>query len=92
MLVWLLEIIRWLIDVYLAILVVRMVIDWILGLARRWSPRGLMADVIRIVYELTEPPLRWLRRWIPSVPLGPVRLDVSFLVLYFVLGLVAAFI
>lgn len=92
MLVWLLEIIRWLIDVYLAILVVRMVIDWILVLTRRWSPRGLMADVIRIVYELTEPPLRWLRRWIPSVPLGPVRLDVSFLVLYFVLGLVAAFI
>lgn len=92
MLVWLLEIIRWLIDVYLAILVVRMVIDWILVLARRWSPRGLMADIIRIVYELTEPPLRWLRRWIPSVPLGPVRLDVSFLVLYFVLGLVAAFI
>ncbi|MBR6434081.1 MAG: YggT family protein [Aeriscardovia sp.] len=92
MLVWLLEVIRWLIDVYLAILVVRMVIDWILVLARRWSPRGLMSDVIRIVYELTEPPLRWLRRWIPSVPLGPVRLDVSFLVLYFVLGLVAAFI
>ncbi len=92
MLVWLLEIIRWLIDVYLAILFVRMVIDWILVLARRWSPRGLMADVIRIVYELTEPPLRWLRRWIPSVPLGPVQLDVSFLVLYFVLGLAAAFI
>ncbi|MBQ5557223.1 MAG: YggT family protein [Bifidobacteriaceae bacterium] len=92
MLVWLLEIIRWLIDTYLAILVVRMVIDWILVLARRWRPRGLVADIIRIIYELTEPPLAWLRRWIPSIPLGPVQLDVSFLVLYFVLGLVAAFI
>lgn len=38
-----------------------------------------------IVYALTEPPLRWLRRYIRPIPMGPVSFDTSFLVLYFAL-------
>lgn len=76
---------RWAIGVYLTVLFARMIIDWVLVLARGWQPRGVVSDIIRVIYALTEPPLRWLRRYVPSIPLGPVRLDVSFIVLYFVL-------
>ena len=88
----LLAFIHWLIGVYLTILVIRMVIDWVLVLARNWHPNGFIMGFIRLIYQVTEPPLRWLRRWIPSIPLGPIQLDVSFLVLYFALGLIQAFI
>lgn len=37
------------------------------------------------MYSITEPPLRWLRRYIRPLPLGSIYLDVSFIVLYFAL-------
>jgi YggT family protein len=37
------------------------------------------------VYSVTEPPLRWLRRYIRPLPLGAISLDISFIVLYFAL-------
>ena len=44
-----------------------------------------VAQLINIVYSITEPPLRWLRRYIRPLPLGSIYLDVSFIVLYFAL-------
>ncbi|PXY82581.1 YggT family protein [Bifidobacterium asteroides] len=71
-----------LIETYLLILFVRMILDWVLVLSQRWYPRGFMASLIRVIYALTEPPLRWLRRYIPPLPMGRIQLDVSFMVLY----------
>ncbi|MCI1901211.1 MAG: YggT family protein [Bifidobacteriaceae bacterium] len=78
-------IIRWIIGIYISVLFARMIVDWVLVLARSWRPRGIVADIIRVIYALTEPPLRFLRRYVPALPLGPIALDVSFIVLYFVL-------
>lgn len=78
--------IRYLVDIcietYLLILFVRMILDWVLVLSPRWYPRGFVASLIRVIYALTEPPLRWLRRYIPPLPMGRIQLDVSFMVLY----------
>ena len=71
-----------LIETYLLILFVRMILDWVLVLSQRWYPRGFMVSIIRVIYALTEPPLRWLRRYIPPLPMGRIQLDVSFMVLY----------
>jgi YggT family protein len=38
-----------------------------------------------VVYTATDPPLRLLRRYIPSVRLGTVALDLSFMVLFLVI-------
>ena len=70
------------IDTYLLILFVRMILDWVMVLSPRWYPRGFAASLIRVIYALTEPPLRWLRRYIPPLPMGRIQLDVSFMVLY----------
>ncbi|NEG95932.1 hemolysin [Bifidobacterium primatium] len=75
----------WLINAYIFVLFVRMILDWANVLAPRWRPRGVLLSVIDVIYGLTEPPLRWLRRYIRPVPLGAVYLDVSFIVLYFAL-------
>ncbi|MBW3083703.1 YggT family protein [Bifidobacterium phasiani] len=79
------RIIDWVIGAYLTVLIIRMVLGWIAVLAPRWRPRGVAAALIDVVYRLTDPPLRWLRRYIPPIPLGPIYLDVSFIVLYFIL-------
>ena len=46
---------------------------------------GLVSSLIDAVYQLTEPPLRWLRQYIRPIPLGPIYFDVAFIVLYFIL-------
>lgn len=84
-LVFFLHIVDLMIDAYLAVLFARMIFDWALVLAPRWRPRGFVATLLRIIYQLTEPPLRFLRRYIKPIPMGPVYFDVSFIVLYFVL-------
>lgn len=75
-------VIDWIIDAYITVLFVRMILDWVSVLAPRWYPKGVVASLINVVYQLTEPPLRWLRRFIRPIPMGPIAMDVSFIVLY----------
>ena len=75
-------VIDWIIDAYITVLFVRMILDWVSVLAPRWYPKGVVASLIIVVYQLTEPPLRWLRRYIRPIPMGPITMDVSFIVLY----------
>ena len=56
------RILAWLINAYITVLFVRMILDWVSVLARNWYPRGVVAQLINIVYSITEPPLRWLLR------------------------------
>lgn len=79
------HILDWLIEAYITVLFIRMILDWVRVLARRWYPRGVIATLVRAVYALTDPPLRWLRRYIKPIPMGPIYFDTSFLVLYFAL-------
>jgi YggT family protein len=71
-------------SVYLVLLIGRMIISWIQVYARTWSPRGVLLVIAEGVYSATDPPLRFLRRYIPSVRLGSVALDLSFILLFLV--------
>ena len=66
---------------YLLILFVRVVFDWVFVLNRSWRPSGPLVIVLEIVYSVTDPPLRLLRRFIPSLRLGTFSPDLAFIVL-----------
>jgi YggT family protein len=70
--------------VYLFILIVRMVFSWIQSFSRDWRPSGIVLVIAESVFTATDPPLNFLRRFIPPLRLGMVVLDLSFLVLFFV--------
>jgi YggT family protein len=70
-----------LIGIFLLLLFVRVVFDWVQVFARDWRPRGIALVVAEAVYTVTDPPLRALRRVIPPLSLGAIRLDMAFLVL-----------
>lgn len=71
-------------SLYLLVLFGRMILDWIRILARDWHPRATAVIVIgNVLYALTDPPLRFLRRYIPPLRLGNgIALDVGFMVLF----------
>jgi YggT family protein len=71
-------------SVYLVLLIGRMILSWIQVYAKTWSPTGILLVVAEGVYSATDPPLRFLRRYIPSVRLGNVALDLSFILLFLV--------
>ena len=66
----------------------RVVIDWVQMLARGWRPTGALLVLANLVYGLTDPPLRWLRRVVPALRLGGVGIDLSFLVLFIGISIV----
>ncbi|MDC4233088.1 YggT family protein [Actinomyces sp. B33] len=74
---------------YLLVLIVRMILDWVRLLSPSWRPAGVLLPVANALYWLTDPPLRFLRRYIPPLRLsGGVSLDVGFMVLFLAVLLV----
>lgn len=67
---------------YLLVLLGRIIIDWVQVFARDWRPRGVVLVLCELVYTLTDPPLKLLRRFIPPLRLGRVQIDLSFIVLF----------
>jgi YggT family protein len=69
---------------YMLLLIGRLVMSWIQTFSRSWSPTGVVLVLAEAIYTTTDPPLRLLRRYLPSVRLGNVALDLSFMVLFLV--------
>ena len=66
--------------IFIALLWIRFVVDWVQVFARSWSPRGALLVVLEVVYSVTDPPIKALRRVIPPLRIGNFTLDLSFLI------------
>ncbi|HYH34250.1 MAG TPA: YggT family protein [Nocardioides sp.] len=74
------QVLHGLLWVFIALLWVRFVIDWVQVFARSWTPTGPVLVALEVVYSVTDPPIRALRRVIPPLRLGSVALDLSFII------------
>jgi YggT family protein len=77
----LLVLVLWL---FFVLLIARLVLDYVQMFARSWRPSGFALVIAEVVYTVTDPPIRALRRVIPPLRIGQVSLDLSFLVLIIV--------
>ncbi len=66
---------------FLLILMARLVLSFVLQFARRWQPRRGAAAAMEVVWSVTDPPLKALRRVIPPLRIGNVSLDLAFVIL-----------
>jgi len=69
---------------YLVLLIGRMIIETVQAFARSWRPTGVVLVLAEAIYTATDPPLKFLRRFIPPLRLGTVAFDLSFTVLFIV--------
>lgn len=81
----------WVLNLYFLILIVRLILDWVQVFSRDWRPTGVLLIIAESVYSLTDPPIRFLRRFIPPLRLGGVALDLAFLVLILAVSIGRAF-
>ena len=77
-------VLRYVLTIYLVILVGRMIFGWIQVFAREWRPTGVLLILAEAIFTVTDPPLKFLRRFIPPLRLGMVAMDLSFMVLFIV--------
>ncbi|GGO75442.1 YggT family protein [Nonomuraea cavernae] len=69
---------------YLVLLIGRMIFETVQAFARQWRPSGVVLVLAEATYTATDPPLKFLRRFIPPLRLGTVAFDLSFTVLFIV--------
>ena len=75
------EIVLW---VFIAMLWIRFVVDWVQVFARSWVPRGALLVALETDYTVTDPPIKALRRVIPPLRIGNFALDLSFIIVMIV--------
>lgn len=68
----------------------RIVLGLVMAYARDWRPQGAMLVITEAVFTVTDPPLNLIRRFVPPLTLGQVRIDLAMLILFFVIFLVRA--
>jgi YggT family protein len=78
------QVLTYVLAIYLFVLIVRMIFSWIQAFSRDWHPSGILLVIAESVFTVTDPPLKFLRRFIPTLRLGMVAMDLSFMVLFIV--------
>jgi len=78
-------VLTYVLSLYLVVLIGRMIISWIQAFARSWYPHGVILVIAETIFTLTDPPLKFLRRYIPPLRIGTVAMDLSYMVLFIVI-------
>ncbi|MBF4573402.1 YggT family protein [Herbiconiux sp. VKM Ac-1786] len=70
----------------------RFILDLVRTVRRDWRPTGALLVVAEVAYTVTDPPIRFFRRIIPPLRVGPVALDFgwSIVMLIVIIGLSVA--
>lgn len=84
------EVIGFILWAAILILIARIVLDWVQMLARSWHPKGVILVLCEVIYSITDPPLRAIRKVLPPLRLGMMALDLSPLVLFVVIYILMA--
>ncbi|WP_017622203.1 YggT family protein [Nocardiopsis chromatogenes] len=71
-----------LLNLFMLVLIGRLVFELVQSFARSWRPSGFSLVLAESIYTVTDPPLKFLRRFIRPVRLGSVALDLSFTILF----------
>lgn len=77
-------VLTYVLTLYLVVLIGTMILMWINVFVRPWYPPRVVKALALGFFALTDPPLKFLRRYIRPLRLGTVSLDLSFMLLFIV--------
>jgi YggT family protein len=76
-----LQVVFVLLYLFLLTLFARFVLSWVLSIGRRWQPGRGAAATMEVLWTVTDPPLKALRRVFRPLRIGTVSIDLAALVL-----------
>jgi len=71
------QVLEGLLFVFIVCLWIRFIVGIVQLFARTWHPRGPVLLVLEAVFSITDPPVRLVRRILPTLRLGGAALDLS---------------
>lgn len=74
-------------DLFKYALFIRLIIDYVRIFARNWRPNSFLISFFELIYSITDPPMKFVGRFVPPLRLGGVSLDLSFIVLLIAISL-----
>lgn len=83
--------VRFALFLFMMLLFARIILGFVMAFSRDWKPSGVSVVLAEGVFTITDPPLKALRKVIPPLSLGSIRLDLAFLVLFFGVSLLNQF-
>jgi YggT family protein len=78
------EVLTYLLWIYVVIMIGVMIFSWVQAFSRDWHPSGILLVIAEVCYTLTDPPLKFIRRFVPPLRIGMRALDLSYTVLFIV--------
>ena len=78
-------VVDWAFWVAWCLLLLRALVSWVPLFAPSFRATGAVATAIDLVNRVTDPPMRFVRRFLPPIRLGVASLDLSLIVCFVVL-------
>ena len=78
--------------VFYLLIIARLIVETTRSFARSWRPVGATAIGLEVVFVVTDPPMKALRRVIPPLRLGGITLDISVWVLLIIVWILRIFV
>ncbi len=79
---FLLETLVFILWLFLLMLLARVVISLVMVFARDWRPTGAALVAVEGVLTVTDPPIKAVRRIVPPLSIGQVRIDLAFIIVF----------
>ena len=80
-----------LLNIFILCLFGRVILDYVRIFSSSWRPKGIVLALAELIYAVTDPVIKFVRRFIPSLRIGPVAVDISFLLVFFVARILISF-
>lgn len=67
----------WVLQFYIYAMFARFIVDLVVSVKPGWRPPAAIMPIIDFAYSITDPPIKFVRRFVPPLRLGPIALDLA---------------
>jgi len=73
----------WALQIFFYAMIGRFIADLVMGMNPGWRPKGILLPILDFAYTLTDPPLKFVRRFVPPLRLGSISIDLAWTLVLF---------
>lgn len=85
------QILSFALQIFFYLMIARFIVELVMSFNRSWRPSGLLLPILDITYTITDPPLKFVRRFVPPLQLGPIALDLAWTIVLFAVLILQSF-
>ena len=71
-------------SIFILVMWVRLILDFVVNFNRGWRPSGFGLVLAEVVFTITDPPIKLVRRFVPPMRFGGVALDFAWTIVMLV--------